>query len=486
MLPSSRNAETAPLWQRAAQSYRSTLVSQGIRVGVKALGVVVLARLVSPADHGRYAMAATVFFVLVLFRDLGLGTAAVQARELNEEQCSTLFWAHLWLGLLLGALTLALAPVAAFFYAEPQLIGLLSAMAGAFVLLGLNSWPRVLLNRDLHFADTSRLETIAALVGTITMILAAAAGAGAYAFAMFLLVSEAVTLAAAWRVCRWRPHAAARWQSLRGLWKTSAHVTGYQLLQTVAQQVDSALMGHWFGPTALGLYNRPNQLLALPHQHASGPLTHVLAATLARVGPQGEDFARHLYAATTSIAHLTLPVAAVCIALPEEVVRLILGPEWPGAAPLLHWLGLSWAATYLGSTVYAVCIATGHARRLTLLTGALLGAIALGVWFGRRQGPEGIAAGVALAQASLLLPRLWWATRGVPVQFGRYVGALLGPALLALALIAGGRAGVAILDTPDWRWRLGSGLGGAGLASVLVLFVVPRVRRELTRCWASP
>src|SRR3954462_9496383 len=64
---------------RAASGYRATLVSQGVRLACKIVGVVVLARLVSPAEHGVFAMAASVMFFFVLFRDFGLTAAAIQA-----------------------------------------------------------------------------------------------------------------------------------------------------------------------------------------------------------------------------------------------------------------------------------------------------------------------------------------------------------------------------------------------------------------------
>ena len=102
------------LLAQASRGYQSTLLSQGLRLLCKAVSVVALARLVTPAQHGQFAMAASVFYLVVLFRDFGLGTAALQTRALSEEQRTTLWHAHAGLGILLvpvGVMLCAALPI---------------------------------------------------------------------------------------------------------------------------------------------------------------------------------------------------------------------------------------------------------------------------------------------------------------------------------------------------------------------------------------
>lgn len=480
------SASSSGLLERAAQGFRATLISQVIRVICKAAAVVIIARLVSPADHGRYAMAATVFFVVVLFRDAGLGAAAIQAPSLSAAQSSALFKAHLLLGAVLASVTLAVAPLAAAFFDEPQVLGLLAGMSAALLLIGLGGWPRVLLSRELRFVELNRLETIAAIAATGAMIVAAFAGAGAFTFVVFLLISEAIVAVGAWRSCRWRPRERAAWASLTHLLRPGMHVTGHQALAAVVQQLESVFMGRWFGPGALGLYNRPTQLLALPNQHVSVPLTQVLTASLSRIGPKGDGFAAHLGQTANLIAHLTLPISAVCVALPDEIVRLLLGAAWPQAAPLLRWISIGWAATYLSSTIYPLCIATGHTRRLAAIAALNFVATLGGLWFGRDHGPRGLAAGVALANVATLVPRLGWATLGTPVRLRDYAAAFLGPAMLASSLGIGCGAGSRLVSTPEWTATLAGGAAGGAIAVALVLVASSRIRGELARAWRKP
>jgi len=464
---------------QAATGYRTTLLSQGVRLLCKIAGVVVLARLVSPAEHGLFAMGASLTLLLVLFRDFGTGAAAIQAPVLTEGQKTALWRLHAGLGIALTGLTLALAPAVARFYHEPRVGPLLAVMSAGFFLNGLNAWPRTLLHRELHFTALNRVETWGAVVGTAAMVAGGAAGAGAYSFVGFLLVSEALMLVAAWRLCRWRPTAPAAWRDLRGLGRTGLQLTGYNLLLYGVQQSDTLLLGKWFGAGPLGLYNRAGQLLIQPTTHLAAPFSQVLLATLSRLGPGSPSFARHLRDTANAIAHFTLPVAVVCLVRPDDMVRLVLGPHWTGAAPLLGWLAVSTLLSLLTVTIYPLCLASGHAKRLTQLTLLSLPVTLLGLWLGRDHGPAGLAAGLAGANLCLLLPRLGWAVHGTPMRLRDYADAFAGPlgvaAVLAGGLLAGGRWARDL----DFLPRLAvTGLAGAAAFGLCVL-AWPRVRREL-------
>ena len=236
---------------------------------------------------------------------------------------------------------LALAPATAAFFNQPALVPLTATVSIALVIIGLNAWPRALLARDLRFTELNRIETTAAVLGTAGMITTALLDGGAYAFAAFLLVSEFVCLVGAWRICGWRPTAPAHWRSLRPLHRPASDLLVYNVLQCALTQVDTVLVGRWFGAAAAGLYNRPTQLLALPLTHIATPLSQVLAASLSRLSPASPDFSATVRQATNLLAHLTLPIAAVCLVVPHDLVRLVLGPDWPDAAPLLRWLAVS-------------------------------------------------------------------------------------------------------------------------------------------------
>ncbi len=465
---------------RAAQGNRSTLLSQAVRVGCKVLSVLALARLLTPADHGLYAMGASVFLFLFIFRDFGLGAALVQAPTLNATHLTTLFWANTLLGALFMGVMLGAAPLVMRFYASPAAGPLLAVMSTAFLCIGLGSVPRTLLSRELRFRELNLVETAAAVIGTAAMITAAAAGAGAYAFVIYLLVSETLITVFAWRVCGWRPQGHPDWRSLGAIARTGQDLTRFQALNYVLTQIDLFAVGHLLGAQVLGLYSRAGQLLALTNLHVAGPLTQVALSTLSRLGNNAAEFRRQARAGTTMIAHLVLPPLSVCFALPDEVVRLALGSQWPQAAPILRWLAVSMGIITATSLSYSINLAAEQSRRLALSAVVALPFTLAAVWLGLPHGAAGMAAALAAANLALVAPRLWWVLRGSPLSVADFLGALAGPLAVAGALAAGlaaGRAG-ALQASGSLPLRLVAASAGGAATVALLAGAWPRVRAE--------
>lgn len=471
------------LADHAAHGHRSTLVTQVIRVLCKAIGVVVLARLVSPADHGLYAMAASVTLLLWMFRDLGLGTAIIQTSQLNENLCTALVRTQGVIGVVIALITLAVAPLAAWFYQETTLVPLLAVMSVSFVFIGLGGFPRALLIRELRFHELNRLDTIAAVAATTAMVATASFGAGPYAFVAFLLVSEFLSAALAWRYCHWRPTAPSNTSGLRELLRTGFHLTQYHTLNFISLQIETFAVGRIFGTQPLGLYNRAGQMLNLPLQHLAEPLTQVTLSALARSTAASSDFERHTLAGAKVVAYFTLPIAAIAIAAPETLTLAVLGPRWLEAAPLLRWFGVSAAFAQTTLIAQAVAIASGRSRALAFLAMITVPLVMAAVLIGARFGTNGVARSVAITSAVLAWPRLWWRLKGSPVSVAHYLSTLRWPLTLAAALATGAVVGQRVPAPHSAAWQIIATFAAAAISGLLAAALIGPLRRELLATW---
>jgi PST family polysaccharide transporter len=475
---------SAAIEVQTARGHRTMLFSHAVRVLCKAASVLILARLVSPSQHGLYAMAASLTLLLTVFRDFGLGTVAIQTPHLDAGERTTLLWAHVAIGCVLALLGIALTPALVWFYATPEAAPLAVLMCASLVFTGINAWPRVLLARELQFATLNRLETTAVLIGTAVMIGSAALGAGAYAFACFLLTFEGLLVFTAWRACAWRPAGRPRWQRLAPLLRRGASVTGYTFVVHISGQLDTLAIGKWFGSAVLGLYNRSSQLMLLPAQHISAPLGQVLLSSLSRSQSSGGEIRQQLRSASNLILYLTLPLAIVCIALPAETARVVLGAKWLDAAPFIQWLAVGAIASAMGSTAYPLSVAFGRTRRLALLSLVSLLVTIAAIIIARPSGPVGVARAVVLANTLLLLPRLWWITQDSSVSLRDYASAYFSPIVFLATCVAGARGGSSLVPASDWMLRWSAGVGGALAAGLLLSSLWPRLRAELHNVWA--
>src|ERR1700704_530687 len=103
---------------QTARAALVSTVSQGANFILRMGSMMVLARLLVPADFGLVGMATACTGFLELFRDAGLSQATIQRASISHEQTSTLFWINVVAGAILAASCAAIAPILAAFYHE--------------------------------------------------------------------------------------------------------------------------------------------------------------------------------------------------------------------------------------------------------------------------------------------------------------------------------------------------------------------------------
>jgi polysaccharide transporter, PST family len=109
------------------------LAARGVDLFFQFVSMTILARLLTPADFGVFAMATPFVWILMTFGDLGLASAVLQQRDLNEGQASAVFRVNLLAGFAFGGLFLLSSPLLGSFYGDPQVTQVAAALSLMFV-----------------------------------------------------------------------------------------------------------------------------------------------------------------------------------------------------------------------------------------------------------------------------------------------------------------------------------------------------------------
>lgn len=466
------------LGRSAARGAASTGAGLVTRIALQLVTVVVLGRLLSPSDYGLIAMVLAVIGVGELLRDFGLSSAAIQAPQLSTRQRSNLFWSNTTIGLTLGLVVLAGAPLVAAVYDRPQLVAITRVLAVTFLLNAMMTQYRASLLRAMRFAAVATIDVLAPASALVVAVVAAVAGAGYWALVAQQLAQATVALVACVVVGRWLP--SPRWfggQQMRQFFTFGGFLLGSQVIGYVANNIDAFIIGRRFGPEATGLYNRAFQLLMNPLNQIRTPSTTVALPVLSRAGhtPQFDRIVR------TGQLVLGYPVTVglgIVIGTAFPLVDVLLGARWSGVPPILRLLAVAGAMQTMAYVGYWVYLARGLTRQLMLYTTVTSLLKAGLVVAGSAWGLVGVAAGYALA-ATLEWPlSLWWLSRITPLP----TRALYGGAGRVLAVgtvvgLAATGATWALQHAPSWTQVLAGAAAGAAAAAATTL--VPRVRRDV-------
>jgi O-antigen/teichoic acid export membrane protein len=425
----------------------SSLRDKTIRGGIARLGaqaanfllrvgsLVVLARLLRPDEFGLVGMVTAFTGVLNLFRDFGLSSAAIQRGSVTPAQSSTLFWINMVVGLVLGLLTVVMAPAMAAFYHEPRLVPVTAVIATAFVFNAAGVQHNALLQRELRFSALAGINTVSLVLSTAIGIGAAAAGFGYWSLVYMTITLPLLNTIGCWLMTSWVPGRPERQVGMRSMMNFGGTVTLNGLVYYLACNADKVLLGRVWGVAALGVYGRGYQLISIPTDNLNYTVGEVAFSALSRLQDDPGRLKTYFLKGYSLILAATLPLTIACAIFSDDVVAVLLGSKWTAVAPIFRALAptilvfaivnpLGWFMTSLG------LVRRGLNMALTIAP-FMIGAYLIGL----RYGPIG----VAIAYSSVMLLWVWpavsWAVHGTMVSTLDVFRAVRGP--LVSSVVAG-------------------------------------------------
>jgi PST family polysaccharide transporter len=457
------NAFRRNTWVVAAAQAASQLVSLAV--------LAVLYRRVGVESFGLLGMVTPLLVLVRVFVSSGLDVAAVQRAELSDRQVSALFWINQAMGLAMAAAVAAAAPLAVWFYGKQMLLSLTLALAGTSIVNALGTQHQALLQRRLRLGLLALIRLGALSLGGVAGIVAALAGGGVWALVAQQYVELASLAALAWWAEPWRPctphapregscgtphapreamrdaehagvrHAERDEYEAGPLVRFGGYYTLSSLMFYLVGNVDRILIGYALGEKALGLYGQARNLMMKPVGIVLTPLTGIMLPALSRAAHDRGLYERLLLGFSRFIALTMLPAAVGLAIVAPEAMRVLGGPQWADAGPVLAILALALLVQGFFDALGSVLASAGRADRLAyasiVIAIVLSASFALGLTLGRRAGEPlwGVALGYSAAMLLLVFPwYLAFALRTVGVAYRDWLGQLF-PAAPAAGLM---------------------------------------------------
>ena len=319
---------------RTVSSGFVTALTQGAQITLNLVSIMVLARLLTPHDFGLVAMVTTITGFLWIFNDAGLSTATVQREEITHAQVSNLFWTNVALGGTMSLILAVSARAVAWFYREPQLVGITSALCVTFLLTSLAVQHLAILKRRMHFKLIAFIRLTSIAMGVIVGISMAWLKCGYWSLVGMQLSAPVAALLLTWWKSPWRPQLPTRCCEMRPLLTFGANLTATSFLWQLARGSDGLLIGRLYGAVSLGFYSRAANLVDRPMQQLMAPIEAVIVPTLSRLQFQAERYRRITLKVYDSIAVICFPFSALLLGLAQPLTLVVLGPRWESAAAI--------------------------------------------------------------------------------------------------------------------------------------------------------
>jgi O-antigen/teichoic acid export membrane protein len=403
------------LKHRTIRAGFTNFCGQGFSLALNLAFLMILGRLLDPGDFGLVAMVSVVTGLYGLFSSAGLSEATVQCSNITDDQISALFWVNILVGIILGIVCVVTAPFLVTFYHEPRLFWPTIAMAMGFIINAAKTQHYAILQRQLRYLALGTATCLSQLVAIAVGTSVAMGGFGYWALVWATLSSAIAGTACIWFAAGWIPRRPRRNIEIRALLRFGSTITLNCVVVYLAYNLDKALLGRFWGSDALGLYGRAYQLVNIPADKINGTIGPVTFSALSRLQDDPVRLKTYFVKGYSLILSMTVPITIFGAVFADDVILLLLGPKWSGAAAIFRLLTptilIFGMINPLGPFLLSVGLQGRSLRIALVIVPLVLTSYVLGLPYG----PSGVALGYSIAMTLWLIPHLVWCLHGTAI-----------------------------------------------------------------------
>lgn len=373
--------------QAVIYSFASRYVLQLISL----VTTMLVARLLTPAEIGTFAIASAIVMVISEFRLLGAGSYLVREKEIPVTKIRSALGLTFLISWGAGFSIFISAPYIADFYKLPEVSILFRILSISFLIGPFISIPSALLQREYDFKTLFRIALLSNIVGFIATIGLILAQFSFYALALGQIIRVVTEFLLVLWFCRrnmvWMPSFSGLkpiasfgiFTSLAGLFR-KAHVT-----------VPDMVIGRMGNNIQVAMYSRGLGLVDFISQTLMASVNSVALPYLSEAKRSGKDIASAYTQASVLLGGIVCPVLAVAGVASVPTIRLFFGDQWDEAAPLASWLAVWGMLRCVHWLSVMVLMAHGAEKIMLFKEGAILFCLVMGVILSYPSGLESVA-----------------------------------------------------------------------------------------------
>lgn len=409
-------------------------------LGSRAIGLVgtlLLARFLVPQEYGEVMAGAIVTTTAFGVTTLGVGIYVLNNRTLTRSES---FHATCWFlatgAVAFGAVWAASGTIGSWLDA-PTMPAFMPLFIAAGWLDRLAFLPERMLIRKLRFRWLSLGRGAGELAFTGVSIGMASAGYGAQAIVWGYFARAAVHAVAILAGVPWRewlePHALHR-ETFVQIIRSGVPVSIAGVASFLMRRWDNLLVSAFFGNATMGSYNYAYNLADTPAVVIGEQISDVVAASFPHA--EGQKRQSAVVRACTMTSLVMFPLAFGLGAVSETVVQTFFDAKWASVGAMLLVLSIVSAPRPMANILHAYLFAANRMRIVMIFEWLSLGVLVAGI---ATIGRLGIlwtcgAVGAMFILRTLSLMVVIQRIDGIAV--GRFLGPLLRPLLVCIAMVA--------------------------------------------------
>lgn len=311
----------------------------------------VLARLLSPSDFGVLELLVVVTSISTVLVDSGFSQALIRDKGATDIDKSTVFFVNLSISTTLYVVLFFLAPLLASFFRLPEFSAYSRVAFLCIIFDSLSVIQNINYTKELNFRPIAISILSAIVIAGILTITLSYLGLGTWALVIFIIANSLLKSFFLWIQSKWRPIYKFSRAALKKYWKFGSFILVQSLIDKIAMDVESLLIGRAYTKAQLGFFSQSRKINSYFGQALTSVVVKVSYPLLVKIGDTDEQLKygyRKIIGYTTFV---TSPIMMFIFFYPYDTMVALFGERWVEGGSYLRL----WSCIGLVQPIQAVC-----------------------------------------------------------------------------------------------------------------------------------
>lgn len=299
---------------------------------------VILARLLMPEAYGVVALALVILNVLQTVNEVGFGAALMHKLDRDDLDFSSVFVMNMVMGVSLYAILFFSAPLLERLFDVEGLAVVTRWIGLNLIITSLIVVQRTKLFIVVDFKTMAKASLVGVLISGIAGIIYAYNGGGVMALVAQSLLNNLITTSLIWIQSKWRPSFRFSWNRFVKLFNYAYKLILARFVNTAFNEVYSALVGAFYSPAQLGLFNRAKSFETMSSNNITQIVQRVSTPVLCEKQNNHKELGESLMSFIRNTAFVVFPLLCGMFVLADPLIRVLLTDKWEGAIWILQVL----------------------------------------------------------------------------------------------------------------------------------------------------
>lgn len=302
--------------------------------------IVVLARILSPAQFGVYGIATVVLEFFETLTETGVNVILMQEKDDIKPYINSAWIVSIFRGFIIGAVILVSASFISNFFRSKDAFFILMLTSIVPVVRGFINPAVVKFQKELEFRKEFIYNLSIFVVYSVAAIILAVVTRSALSLVVALIISAIFEVLVSFFIIKPRPIFLFEKKYILIILSRGKWVTANGILNYLFQNTDDIVVGRFLGAPALGLYQMAHKLATIPISEVADVLGKVTFPVFVKISNDTQRLKSAFIKTTLGSLVPSIVIAIILIVFSETIILVAFGKDWLGIVEVIKFLAI--------------------------------------------------------------------------------------------------------------------------------------------------